>query len=291
MAFRTGRLELADEFERSAIDWIARFEARYSRFLPGSVVGQINTNAGGPWLEIDEEACRLFTTCDEMHGLSRGIFDPASLPLMRLWDWKADPPRIPDESQIQAALELCGWEKVQRRPRHIRLPTRGMGIDLGGIGKEFAVDQLIHMARDRGITDVMVDIGQDLRVSGQPPGKDAWYIGLEEPDQPGHCWTAVRLTDQAVATSGDYFRSFTLDGRRYGHILDPRSGRPVDNRCQSVSVIAPNCVIAGILSTAAFILQPNEGIDLIQRHGGIEACITTDIARHQTRRFSSYVRV
>jgi thiamine biosynthesis lipoprotein len=97
------------------------------------------------------------------------------------------------------------------------------------------------------------------------------------------------LTDRAVATSGDYFRSFTRQGRRYGHIIDSRTGEPVGNDCQAVTVIASSCVTAGILSTAAFILGPKEGLDLINYHGGAEGCITTDSARHQTRRFSSYV--
>jgi thiamine biosynthesis lipoprotein len=165
-----------------------------------------------------------------------------------------------------------------------------MGIDLGGIGKEYAVDQLIFMARQRDIHDVLVDIGQDIRVRGRPPGKDAWYIGLEEPEKAGgRCWAAVKLTDHAVATSGDYVRSFIHDGRRFGHILDPRTGIPVNNGCQAVSVVAPSCVLAGILSTAAFILGPVEGLQLIQQHGSAEACITTESARIQTRRFSDYV--
>jgi thiamine biosynthesis lipoprotein len=186
---------------------------------------------------------------------------------------------------------MTGWAKVHRRPNRVRLPAPGMGIDLGGIGKEFAVDHLVSLAREFGITDVMVDIGQDIRVTGRPPGKDAWYVGLEEPDHPGECWAAVRLTRHAIATSGDYFRSFTAGGRRYGHILDPRTGLPVANGCQAVSVIAPDCVTAGVLSTAAFILGPDDGLDLIRSEPGAEGCITTRNARHQTRRFSAHVPV
>jgi len=289
IAFAATSTTPAQDFQRAAIDWIARFEARYSRFLPQSIVGQINARSGGDWVDLDDEADQLLSLCSQMHGLTRGVFDPSALPLLRIWDWKADPPRIPDESAILAAREISGWDKVQRWPRAIRLPLAGMGIDLGGIGKEFAIDQLVSMARERGISDVMIDIGQDIRVAGHPPTKDAWYIGLEEPDRPGECWTAIRLTDHAIATSGDYFRSFTVDGRRYGHILDPRTGLPVSNTCQAVSVIAPNCVLAGILSTAAFILGPEAGLDLIRQQPGAEACITTESARHQTRRFSSYV--
>jgi len=289
IAFAAYSAAVAQDFQRSAIDWIARFEARYSRFLAESIVGQINARSGGDWLEIDEDADRLLSLCADMHRLTRGVFDAAALPLLLIWDWKAQPARIPSESAILAAREISGWEKVQRRPGHIRLPMAGMGIDLGGIGKEFSVDQLVAMARDRGIADVMIDIGQDIRVFGHSLGKDAWYIGLEEPDRPGKCWTAVRLTDQAIATSGDYFRSFTIDGRRYGHILDPRTGLPVSNSCQAVSVIAPSCVIAGILSTTGFILGAQEGLELIRQQSNVEACMTTEHARHQTRRFSSYV--
>jgi thiamine biosynthesis lipoprotein len=289
IVFVTDSASVAQEFRKEAIEWIARFEARYSRFLPESIVGQINAQSGGDWLELDEDADRLLAVCADMHCLTRGVFDPAALPLLRIWDWKADPPRIPSEAEMHAAHEISGWEKVQRRPGGIRLPIAGMGIDLGGIGKEFAVDQLVLTAREMGIANVMVDIGQDIRVVGHPPGKDAWYIGLEEPDRPGECWTAARLTDQAVATSGDYFRSFKIGARRYGHILDPRSGMPVSNGCQAVSVIAGNCVMAGILSTAAFILGAQEGLDLIREQRNVEACITTETSRHQTRRFSNYV--
>ncbi len=289
IVFAASRATAAEEFGRAAIEWIARFEARYSRFLPESIVGQINARGGGDYLELDEETDQLLSLCAEMHRLTRGVFDAAALPLLRIWDWKADPPRIPSESAILAAREISGWEKVQRRPRAIRLPMAGMGIDLGGIGKEYAVDQLVAMARQFVISDVMIDIGQDIRVSGHAAGKDAWYIGLEEPDRTGEVWTAVRLTDQAIATSGDYARSFTIGGRRYGHILDPRSGMPVSNSCEAVSVIASSCVLAGILSTAGFILGAAEGLELIRQQREAEACMTTQVARHQTRGFSSYV--
>ncbi|HSU65889.1 MAG TPA: FAD:protein FMN transferase [Tepidisphaeraceae bacterium] len=287
--FHVRQPALADDFQHLAVEWIASFEATYSRFFGGSLVGRINSEAGGDWIELDDEAEKLFSACDRMHAISKGAFDPAALPLLRLWDWKADPPRVPRDAQVSAALELCGWQKVLRRPGAIRLPFAGMGIDLGGIGKEYAVDRLVELARARGIHDVMVDIGHDLRVSGTSPGTDAWYIGLEEPGEPGRCWTGIRVTDHAVATSGDYFRSFERNGRRYGHILDPRTGEPVNNGCEAVTVIAPNCTLAGVLSTAAYVLGPNEGIALIHEHGGVEACVTTTSARHQTRRFSAHV--
>ena len=289
IVFRTPREPVANDYQRSALEWLARFEARYSRFQPESIVSQINAAAGGDWIALDEDADAMFTLCREMYDLSHRTFDPAVLPLLRLWDWKADPVRIPGDSEVNDALALCGWENVRRRPLEISLPTPGMGIDLGGIGKEYAVDQLMDLAHEHGLHDVMIDIGQDIRVSGRPPGRDAWYLGLEEPEQPGSCWIAIGLTNQAVATSGDYFRSYTCNGRRYGHILDPRTGQPVANGCQAVSVIAPTCVLAGVLSTAAFILGPQQGLELIRAHDCVDASITTETGRHQTRRFAKYV--
>ncbi|HZK79980.1 MAG TPA: FAD:protein FMN transferase [Humisphaera sp.] len=289
VCFSQENLSLAADFQRAVVQWISCFEARYSRFIPESIVGQINARAGGDWMNVDDEADELLSLCDEMYLFTDGVFDAAALPLLRLWDWKANPPRVPESAAIAEARGLSGWDKIHRRPHAIQLARRGMGIDLGGIGKEYAVDRVMNMARERGMANVLVDIGQDLRVCGHGPEKDAWYIGLEEPDRPGHCWTCLRLTDRAVATSGDYFRSFTHGERRYGHILDPRTGEPVSNGCQAVTVIAPSCAMAGILSTAAFILGPAKGLELIQRHGSAEACITTDSARHQTRRFSCHV--
>jgi thiamine biosynthesis lipoprotein len=290
ICFSHEQVSLVADFHRAAVEWIAHFEARYSRFIPKSIIGQLNAGAAADWMDVDEQTEALLDLCNEMYRMTAGVFDPTSLPLLRLWDWKAVPPRVPDADATAAARRLVGWGKVERRAGAIRFGLPGMGLDLGGIGKEYAVDQVVRLARERMIANVMVDIGQDIRVVGHGPDKDAWYIGLEEPDQPGKCWSCVRLTDQAVATSGDYFRSFTHEGRRYGHILDVRTGEPVSNGCQAVTVVAPTCVKAGILSTAAFILGPRDGLEMIQRHAvGVEACITTDSARHQTRRFSEYV--
>jgi thiamine biosynthesis lipoprotein len=151
------------------------------------------------------------------------------------------------------------------------------------------VDRVVQLAQEFGVQNVLVDFGQDIRVNGRPPGKPAWHIGLEDPRRPGECWSGVGVLDLAVATSGDYLRHFEVRGRRYGHILDPRTGYPVDNGCRAVTVIAPTCTIAGVLSTTAFILGAKEGLDVINGFFGAEGCITTTHTRHQTRRFHEYL--
>ena len=279
---------VAQAFLREVVAWVAAFEARYSRFIPDSLIGRINAAAGEHWVEIDAETERLFALCHELAFFTRGAFDPTALPLIKLWNWKAQPPVLPDDAAIRAARERVGWNKVQRRPGGIFLPRAGMCLDLGGIGKEYAVDRVVAMALERGIPNVLVDFGHDVRVRGHPPAKGFWWIGLEDANQPGQCWTGVAVTDHAVATSGDYIRNFKINGRRFGHIIDPRTGYPVDNSCHAVSVIAPSCTIAGILSTTALILGPQEGFQLIETHLGAAGAITTDTHRLYTRRFHEY---
>lgn len=279
----------AEQFKLAAIRWVAEFEAKYSRFLPDSIVSRINQNAGVAWTDVDEETDRFLTLAQELYFFTRGAFDPTALPLIRLWDWKAVPPVVPSDAAIAKARELVGLRKIQRRKGGVFLPQPGMCIDFGGIGKEYAVDRVTELAVEHGVKNALIDFGQDVRVLGQAPGKPAWHIGLEDPNSPGRCWTGLAVRDMAVATSGDYLRCFQVNGRRYGHIIDPRSGRPVENGCRAVSIVAPSCTVAGVLSTTAFILGPTEGLNLISAYVGAEGCILTDNARHQTRKFHEYL--
>ena len=280
---------LARDFQRDVVAWVGQFEARYSRFLPDSLIGRINAAAGEHWVETDPETDRLFALCQELFFFTRGSFDPSSLPLIKLWNWKARPPVIPDDADIQAARALVGWNKIQRRAGGIFLPERGMALDLGGIGKEYAVDCVMNMAIQRGITNVLVDFGQDVRARGHALGKKFWWIGLDDATQPGKCWAGVAVTDQAVATSGDYLRNFQFNGRRYGHILDPRTGYPAQNDCRAVSIIAPSCTIAGLLSTSVCILGAKEGLQLVELHPGAAGVVTTETTKLYSRKFHEYL--
>lgn len=281
-------LAVIQDFFREVLTWVAGFEARYSRFIPDSLVGRINAAAGEHWVELDAETDRLLTFCNELVFFTRGAFDPTALPLIKLWNWKAQPFEIPSTEAIHAACELVGWRKVQRRPGGIFLPQRGMALDLGGIGKEYAVDCVLNLALDYGIPNVLVDFGQDVRVRGAAPDKPHWRIGLEDAHHPGQCWASVAVQDHAVASSGDYLRRCEISGQRYGHILDPRTGHPVANGCRAVTVIAPSCTIAGVLSTTAFILGPQEGLRLIESHSAAQGSITTETVRLHTRKFHEY---
>ncbi len=280
----------AADFQRTVVSWVQAFEAKYSRFLPTSLLSRINLSAGRTWVAVDAEMEDMLTLCDVLHGMSRGVLDPTALPLIRLWNWKAETPVVPRDEQIAAARRLVGWEKVQREPGRVFLPEPGMALDFGGFGKEYAVDVVAQMALDYGIAHALVDFGHDLRAVGTPPGRPAWHIGIEDPARPGATWASVGVSgSRGIASSGDYLRCFHLNGRRYGHILDPRTGQPVANGCTQATVIAGTCLQAGVLSTTAFVLGAPAGVEFIQSCPGAEGMLVSAATRSQTRGFFNYV--
>ncbi len=281
---------VAATFEQRALDWVLAFEAKYSRFRPDSVVSRINAAAGRAWVEIDAEMEQLLKLCDTLVFLTRGIIDPTILPLMQLWDYKTPRTALPTDAEIARARSLVGWSKVQQEPGRVYLPEPGMALDFGGFGKEYAVDLVAQIAADAGIAAVLVDFGHDLRTGGQPPGRPAWHIGLENPKKPEvHDGSIAVVGSRGIASSGDYLRSFIFGGRRYGHIVDPRTGWPVANGCLQATVIASTCLHAGVLSTTAFVLGVPKGIEFIQTFPGAEGLIVTEQARAQTRGFFHHV--
>lgn len=282
----TGADAAARDFAMGAARWVAGFESKYSRFLPGSLISRINAAAGEREVETDAETDRILALCHEMVFLTRGTFDPTALPLIRLWDWKRAPVALPSDEAIDAAKQKVGWKKVTRRPGSVLLQEPGMCLDLGGMGKEYAVDQVAQLGRSAGLRGLLVDFGADVRVWGVPPdGRPGWHIGLEDPERPGTGWIGLAVREGAVATSGDYVRKFEIGGRRYGHIIDVRTGRPVENGTRAVSVKAPSCTMAGMLSTAAFVLGPAEGIRLIDGQMGASGVILSGNQKYASRRF------
>jgi FAD:protein FMN transferase len=276
------------ELSDLVVGWVAAFEAKYSRFIPDSLIGRINAAAGREAVRIDPDTEQIFALCDQMHFITRGVLDPTALPLIQLWNWKTAV--TPSPEAIARARQLIGWRNVQRTPGRVLLPQPGMGLDLGGMGKEFAVDRVAQLLAGAGVSGALVDFGADVRVVGLPPdGRPGWHIGLDDPRQPGRCWCGLGLREGAVATSGDYVRRFEVSGKRYGHILDVRTGWPVDNGCRAVSVLAPSCTLAGMLSTAVFVLGPEEGMRLLEAQFGSAGAITTEQGVLTSRHFYEHV--
>jgi thiamine biosynthesis lipoprotein len=238
----------ADAAARAAIADVLRIEAKYTRYRDTSVTSAINRHAGGDEVPIDAETVALLRYADRCHALSEGRFDLTSGVMRQAWDFKRRPPRLPTDAEIAALLERVGWPRVEWDEHSIRLPRPGMELDFGGIGKEYAADRAAAILREHGIVHALVNLAGDVRVIGTRPDGTPWRVGIQHPREPAGVFATVEVVDGAVATSGDYERYFEVDGRRYCHLLDARTGRPVAH-WQSVSVVADLATLAGSYAT------------------------------------------
>jgi thiamine biosynthesis lipoprotein len=232
-----------------------RIEEKFSRYVAGNVVDAINSSEGRS-ITVDEETANLLDFAATLHFLSDGLFDVTSGVLRRAWTFDGRA-RIPAQVEIDALLPLVGWDKAGwRRPELSLLP--GMQIDFGGIGKEYAVDQAARISSCVCGASSLVNFGGDLAVSRPRCDGRPWRVGIEDTTAPGRSpSTLIDLRHGALATSGDTHRFVAADGRRYSHILDPRSGWPVRDAPRSVTVAAATCTHAGMLTTLAVLQGAN----------------------------------
>lgn len=246
-----------------AIDEVARIEAKYSRYRPDSVVSRLAAAAGRAPVHCDEETLQLLDFADRLYGLSDGRFDVTAGVLRRAWDFRV--PGLPAPDVLERCRALIGWPRVQRDDALVFLPEAGMELDFGGFGKEYAADRAAMTLRSAGVAHGYVNLAGDLRVIGPRPDGRPWQIGIRHPRQSGAMLAHLALADGGLATSGDYERGFELEGRRYSHVLDARTGWPVAH-WQSVTVAAAAAVAAGTLSTLAMLMEA-EGLDLLRDSG------------------------
>ncbi len=243
-----------------------RVEHKYSRYLDNSVLSAINRSAGGAPIELDSETCDLLHYANACFTASAGRFDITSGVLRRAWDFKAHAPRLPSQSEIDSLLPRVGWQRVTWSAPILTLPA-GMEIDFGGIGKEYAADRAAMRCVAAGAEAMLVNFGGDIRVTGAQRDGVPWRIGITHPRPifENQTIATLEITAGSVATSGDYERYFEMDGKRYCHILNARTGWPVTQR-QSVSVAAPACMVAGSLCTLAMLLG-DEALSVLDESG------------------------
>ena len=171
-----------------------------------------------------------------------------------------------------------------------RVPTSNTASDAGSSSAGFfCATSRMRLSSRITSSSALIDFGHDLKALGQPPDRPAWHIGLEDPVRPETTNGSIAVIGKGVASSGDYIRRVVIGGRKYGHIVDPRGGRPVANGCLQATVVTGSCLQAGVLSTTAFVLGVTKGIEFIQSFPGAEGLIITENARAQTRGFFNYV--
>lgn len=250
LRFHAADEKTATTMARAAITEVRRIEQRYSRYRGDSVTTAINRAAGTSPLEMDEESAALLDYADNCYRQSGGLFDITSGVLRRAWNFRDA--RLPAEEEIEALLPLVGWEKIRWEKPHLHLPLPGMQLDFGGIGKEYAADRAAAICLQMGCAHGFANLGGDLCVWGPQPDGSPWLVGIRHPDDGERLLARLPVYSGGLATSGDYARCLEIAGRRYAHLLDPRTGWPVEG-LRSVTVQAPNCMLAGSLSTIAML--------------------------------------
>lgn len=248
--FETDDQDLACHLGRLAASEAKRIETKYSRYRGDSVVTKINSSRNEP-VELDEETANLIEFANQCHALSDGRFDITSGVLRRAWRFDGSD-RLPSRDAVNALKPFVGWSKVTWRAPVLTIPE-GMEIDLGGLGKEYAVDRAIGLLARECDTPALVNFGGDLRVTGPRRNGGRWRARIESATRPGESEGVIEIAFGALTTSGDARRFLLKDGVRYSHILDPRTGWPVKDPPRSVTVAAPTCIEAGFISTLAML--------------------------------------
>ncbi len=218
---------------------------------------------------------------------SGGAFDLTLGELKTLWSFDKESPTVPDQQAVSAALIGIGPRALVLNGRQVTKQAPQLQVDLGGIGKGYAVDRAIAVLKQHGVTSAAVNAGGDMYLLGQRPQRP-WRIGIQHPRQKDTVLETVQVRDRAVVTSGDYERFFELDNVRYHHIFDPQNGFPA-RACRSVTVIADSVALGDALATAVFVLGPEEGLQLLAEYPEAEGLVVAaDGTLHTSPGWTNY---
>lgn len=248
------------------------YDALFTTYADDSPVSKLNAQAGQGAQPVPDEVADVLKLAQRYAKLTRGAFDVTVRPLLRVWRDAEAVGQPPSPAALAAALRVVGSHKIGfPEASVVLLPDRGMALDLGGIGKGYTLDRAAARLREQGVTDALLNFGQSsLWALGRPTDAEGWRLALRRPDG----WIAgfVMLTNRALSISASLGRSRRIAGKRYSHVIDPRTGRPVE-RDLLTCVVAPGAALAEALSTALVVLGEVEGLALVEGMEGVEALL------------------
>jgi thiamine biosynthesis lipoprotein len=259
-----------------ALAEIRRIEALMTTWREDSELSRVNAAAGKEPVAVGQETFDIVKEAVHTSEISEGTFDITFHSLHGLWKFDEDlDPHPPSDAQIKAKLPFVGYRHIHLDPaaRTIFLDNPGTQISLGGIAKGYAVDRATKVLREAGLASFYVQAGGDLYAAGRKPDGSPWSAGIRDPRGPeGSYFALIALSDHAFSTAGDYERSYVIDGKRYHHIIDPRTGRPA-TASRSVTIYAPTALLADAIDDAVFILGVAKGMKLVESLDGVGAVI------------------
>ena len=269
---------------KDAQEECGRYERMLSRTVEGSDVWRINHANGAP-VEVSDDTMRILKCAKEISEKSDGAFDVTIAPVSTMWNFTREPHELPDAEAIARAAELVDYTRMQLEGNTVTLPA-GMMIDLGGIAKGYIADQVKEYLKGRGVQYAILSFGGNIVAIGkEKPDGTPWKVGIQDIDKPTGEHMLVSLNrGGSTVTSGIYERGFTLDGVRYHHLLSAETGWPVQNELASVTIFSESSMEGDALSTTAYVLGTEKGMELIESLEGIEAVF---IARDRTVTYTS----
>jgi thiamine biosynthesis lipoprotein len=258
----------------AAFDEIRRIDRLLSTYKEDSEISDVNRRAASEPVTVGAAFWEVALASRRYHELSDGCFDPTIRPLMKTWGFTRREGRVPTDEELAQALPLVDFGKVtlDEAARSIALGREGMALDFGGIAKGYAVDRAVKELKERGVNSAIIDAAGNFYALGTPNGRERWRAGVRHPLRRNEIIATLPVADRGVATSGNYERFFEIDGSKYCHIMDPRTGRPVEGML-SATVVAETAMAADALSTAVFVLGGEKGMALIESLSGVEAML------------------
>jgi thiamine biosynthesis lipoprotein len=257
---------------------LQQVDQRMSIYQPTSELSRINRLAGEQWVHTDADLLTVITAALDISRQSHGALDVTILPLMRLWGFVHQAGRVPTTTELRTTLPLIDYRHIQLDPSQptIHFARQGVELDLGGIAKGYAVDTALTALLAHGVNHALVNAGGDLFALGTATTDTAWVVDIQHPRLADRSLATVQVHNRSVATSGDYEKYFEQDGKRYCHLIDPRSGYPVQD-VASVTILADTTMQADAISTAVFILGPDKGFTFLEQHPHAEGVM---VVRH-----------
>jgi len=272
---------------------------RLSMYDPESELSLFNRQEIKIPVKVSSDFYRIMLTAKNLYHLTGGSWDGTVKPLVDLWGFgtKKRITKIPESDKIAIALSKIGFHHIDINPKHTLLKNAGIFLDLGSIAKGYGVDALARLFTSSGIHDVLVEIGGELAGFGTNKKGNPWSVGISKPDKQfsnQKFYKIVQLNNNAIATSGNYRNFFEINKKIYSHIIDPKTGFPVDNKIASVSVISKNCTFADGLATALMVMDVKKALDLVNRLEDTECLIiqkkTTKFVSRMSDKFDRFVK-
>lgn len=256
----------AEEVKTAIINLANHYDQYYTNYSASSFTAEINRHAGSSTgIIVDDETAALLDYAQSCYELSDGLFDITSGPLHKIWLYEAQEPKMPTDREIADVLNTIGWDKlIWERPRLI-LPIPQMNLDFGGVVKEYAVDAGARLAHQMDIHHGILELGGDLSVFGPQPDGSPWNVGIAALEDVDKNMGVIPVLQGAVATSGSYARSMVIDGVRYCHIFNPKTGYPIQG-IASITALANLCLVSGSLTTIAS-LKGRDGLAWLEEQG------------------------